>query len=493
MIRFRIKAPWQLVALAAMPGLAGTALAQDKAPVPAAQVHSQYKARLVKMTIHPAELPVPALKYHLLPEVRELKPGNAALLYQRAHSLEWWGQFIRTGETDKMHTLLEAPITTMPKDKVVLLQGPLREMELAARREYCDWELTPRLREDGFFLLIPDVQGFRTFGVMLGLQARVQMLDGHFDKAVNTMQTGFALSRHVGDAPILINSLVGMAIGQLTASRVEEFVQFEKAPNLYWALADLPRPFIDCRRAFQGEKIGFDGMFSEVIAALKDPNQPPLSLYTLHKYIDNLRNAGAFAENEVPGMKLMIPWIAARAYPAARKYLLAHGFSEAQVEALPVTQVSLMYGLVLFEEIYDETYKWESFPYWEAQAGLAEARRHLYRMFEEQPEASGLAKLIFPALDKIMSARARMDRSLNLLQTVEALRLAAAKIGKLPARLADIKAVPIPVDPITGKHFEYTLQNDEHAVLYGPPPAGEFAHEGNAVRVEITLAPLTKK
>ena len=41
--------------------------------------------------MRPAPAPVPALKYALLPEVRDLKPGNAVLLYQRAHSFEWWG------------------------------------------------------------------------------------------------------------------------------------------------------------------------------------------------------------------------------------------------------------------------------------------------------------------------------------------------------------------------------------------------------------------
>ncbi len=59
------------------------------------------KAVVVKLTLHAAASPVPALKYHLLPEVEELRPGNAALLYQRAHALEWWSNFIRSGEIEK--------------------------------------------------------------------------------------------------------------------------------------------------------------------------------------------------------------------------------------------------------------------------------------------------------------------------------------------------------------------------------------------------------
>ena len=37
-----------------------------------------------KMTITPAAAPVPALRYQLLPELRDTTPGNAALLYYRA-------------------------------------------------------------------------------------------------------------------------------------------------------------------------------------------------------------------------------------------------------------------------------------------------------------------------------------------------------------------------------------------------------------------------
>src|SRR5262245_37209185 len=60
------------------------------------------KPTIVKMTLHAAAVPAPAMRYYLLPEVRDLKPGNAALLYQRAHSLDWWLQFLRAGEGDKI-------------------------------------------------------------------------------------------------------------------------------------------------------------------------------------------------------------------------------------------------------------------------------------------------------------------------------------------------------------------------------------------------------
>ena len=51
-----------------------------------------------------------------------------------------------------------------------------------------------------------------------------------------------------------------------------------------------------------------------------------------------------------------------------------------------------------------------------------------------------------------------------MLRHVEALRLYAdANNGKLPARLTDIP-VPLPVDPFTGKPFEYRCTGDRAAL-----------------------------
>src|SRR5258708_6081550 len=62
---------------------------------PATLSAQEKKVETHAIVLHPAPIPVPALKYPLLPEIRDLKPGNAALLYQRAHSPEWWAPLVR--------------------------------------------------------------------------------------------------------------------------------------------------------------------------------------------------------------------------------------------------------------------------------------------------------------------------------------------------------------------------------------------------------------
>jgi hypothetical protein len=80
-----------------------------------------------------------------------------------------------------------------------------------------------------------------------------------------------------------------------------------------------------------------------------------------------------------------------------------------------------------------------------------------------------------------------VDRQIAALRCVEAIRLyAAAHDGKLPAKLADITEVPVPVDPVNGKEFDYKLKEGK-ATLYGPPPGDDMPTPANVVNYELTI------
>jgi hypothetical protein len=46
--------------------------------------------------------------------------------------------------------------------------------------------------------------------------------------------------------------------------------------------------------------------------------------------------------------------------------------------------------------------------------------------------------------------------------------------------------VPVPLDPITGRAFEYKAMGNK-ATLYGPPPGKEPPHANNIVYYELTI------
>jgi hypothetical protein len=464
-----IRSHWPLVLLF----IAGPAGAQE----PAIPVH--------KLAVTPSASPIPALQYKLLPELRDTTPGNAALLYYRAFAPDWSSGVRRDKELqEKIDAALDKPATevkAMSNLQFIRDWGMLKEVDRAARRAYCDWELTPRMREDGIGLLLPDVQGLRDYARYLKIRAKLELADGHFDKSAYTLQTGLQLGRHAAHGPTLIQGLVGVAISAVMFTEVEEWIGTPGSPNLYWALTELPQPFVDLRMAYQGERLFIDSLLPGYREALIDPTKtpPPLSGDMQRKLGD------AFFNND---RSLYFMALTAKKYPTAKAYLLAHGRTAAQIEALPTLTAVLLYEVATYDRLYDEMLKWQGLPYPLAQAGLVAAEREL----KEEVVRSGspglsLAGYLMPAVMRVHVAGVKSNRTINLLRTVEALRLYANGHGKLPEKLSDVAEVPIPIDPFTDKPFDYRLDGAT-AILTAPPPVGEQPHEGNSRRYEITLS-----
>jgi hypothetical protein len=89
-------------------------------------------------------------------------------------------------------------------------------------------------------------------------------------------------------------------------------------------------------------------------------------------------------------------------------------------------------------------------------------------------------------LKQVCSAQARRERELFALRVVEALRIyAAAHEGRLPDKLDDVKEVPLPNDPGTGKPFEYSREG-ETATLISMVPNDPQKYE-NGIRYRVTI------
>jgi hypothetical protein len=181
-------------------------------------------------------------------------------------------------------------------------------------------------------------------------------------------------------------------------------------------------------------------------------------------------------------------------HPVAKEALVAAGWPRVRVERMPHVQVALLHSMQQYDRFYDESLKWQTYPYAEAKKGmdqadrlLREARAKALSPASDVP-ALPLATLFLPAVHKVFGAQARIDRRIAALRCVEAVRLyAASHDGKLPATLGAIKEVPVPADPYLGKPFVYRL-GEGSATLEGPPPAGEKANPGNALTYELVLS-----
>jgi hypothetical protein len=350
--------------------------------------------------------------------------------------------------------------------------------------------MTDRLRKDGIMMLLPDIQSFRTYIVMFAARARYEMLEGKYDKAIDTLQSGFTLSRHVSEGPTLIQALVGMAMASQMTEEIEQLIQQPGAPNLYWSLSDLPTPFNDMRKPVQGEKILIDAMFPGWREKLVDRESKPMApvdveiLLTKTQGLADILGLRA-GEKDIWISKLGLALLAAKSYPEARQFLLNQGRSKQLVDEMPVSQVALLYEIHHFDRFYDDMVKWHGQPYPLMRKGMNEAEQKLKQAKADMSAGTLLATLLVPAVTRVFEASYRTDRKLAGLRCVEALRLyAAAHDGKLPASLKDIEEVPVPLDPMTGNPFEYTLRPDG-ATLTAPTPPGHLPH--NSWSYQITM------
>jgi hypothetical protein len=283
----------------------------------------------------------------------------------------------------------------------------------------------------------------------------------------------------MGQGPTFIHVYVGGAIARLMDQQVEAWVQQPGAPNLYWALTDLPRPYLDPELAIEQES----RMIDRMIPWVKRLDGPPMSAAEVGAAAAEMRKTSeAFAKDfglVQPSElgKIGQAFFLVQGYGEAKRGLLARDkYTAEQVEAMPEFQAVSLYAYLEYRDSLDETLKWLRIPNGFRHPGFKksaekyqQALTRLDRMFfgGALGKLLGVGDSIGVTYSKIYDAVGRTDRRIAALECVEALRLYAAQNGKWPAALADVIDVPVPADPMTGKPFEYSVQEDK-AVLIAP-------------------------
>ena len=372
-------------------------------PTDASAQPPQEKIPTVKIVLYPAAEPVPALKYQLLPPMIERRSGNAAVLYGKVTAEQ--NRFFGDQKLqEKITEWLEVPFDKFPKEQIRKeFKPPLYFLKMAARCESCDWDLP--IREEMFYsILLPKAQQARTFGRMLALQARVHIAYGEYDQAIEMLQMGYALGRHVAEQPTLVSNLVGLAIHGQMLGRMMECVQQPDSPNLYWALSMLPRPLVDLHKAMEAEMYSIYLSFPELRDLDKKDYPPAYWKYLLEKTIGALyrfTGEGPAAESTVS-----VPLVL-QGYPRAKQWLIDHGARRKRSKKMPVAQIVLLYTLHTYDELRDDMFKWMFLPYFEARKGLQHAEETLRDARVRGREIIPLASLLLPAVGAVKDAEIR--------------------------------------------------------------------------------------
>ncbi len=390
---------------------------------------------LIRLNVRPMPAPKPALRYLLLPDLKEMTPGNPIQGYLECFFAQDLGA-----------------------EREVLGVAALRQADRAARMDKPDWQILVKCKTDGISLLLPDVQKIRALASALQTRFRSELAQGHLDEALATARTLFAMARHMGEHPTLIGNLVGIAIATVGIGPLEELLEQPGCPNLYWALTNLPNHLVSLERGFEGERV----IMQSVLRELDEKNSmTPAQLKKLIAHLDSLR----FQEKQPSVMT----WLEARTKDpafarAARRRLIEYGIPEERLHTFPPEQILLLDERWEFEIRRDEVMKLMNLPTWQVE--------ELFPLIKFNSEAH-VFEFLLSSGQKVRRAQGRLEQRLALLRHVEALRLYAADHqGRWPETLTDVN-VPLPVDPFTGKPFHYTREGDTAHLRGSPPPGAE--------------------
>jgi hypothetical protein len=476
---------------ALLPGLNATAVASP----PAAE---NRKVEVIPIVLHPMPEPKPALKYNLFPTYLDRRPGNAAVHYGKVKS-EQNAFFSNRELIDKIEKMQGEPLEKLRKiDRKDPLSNPCpvyRTLRFAARCETCDWDL-PIREENAILILLPEMQESRLFARLLASKARLHIARGEFDDAVETLQTGFAQARHVGNTPMLVSALVGTAIQSSMSGQVREFIQQPDAPNLYWALSGLPRPLVDYRRALDEERHMLELTFSELNDLEKRDYTPDQWNHFCWSIINRcVKEADIFGSlvggdekcDKLPTHAVLTAHVTL-GYPKAKQWLIDHGRKKADVEAMPIGKVVLLYTVELYRELRDEQFKWLYLDNAEGRQGREQAESALLKRFRNREEIIPFAAVFLSGVGNAINADSRGRRDIAVLRVFEAMRIYGySHNGQLPQKLSDITEVPVPNNPATDKPFDYRIEGSVAILSFDNVLPGD-----TTTRYEIHFAPKGK-
>jgi hypothetical protein len=448
----------------------------------------------MQLEVHAQPEPQPALKYRLIDDVSVQKDRNAAVYYLRAIGFLEEGP-ARDALTKYCATQSElaknenkSPLdlppyvweTMKPSDLPIddvkkylsLKSFQPRDLREAQQCKYADFERHIENSENPAGVLLSDVAILR-YQVARDqiLRCRLAIAEDRIDDAFEVMRQQFATARHLGQDVTLVSNLIGCSIAEYALDDLLMLIQHPDCPNLYWALASLPDPLVSLENS-----LDFEGRFlfeqNKLLKQIDRKHQndelTQLAITQLAESLVEVQIEGWYPLKHDEARVKLVKAIETSA-PAAREYL-------EKVVKTPTDEVESMetnhLGLVAIVEYAksrgDKLTKLAHLPFWQL------IQTEDFRNFSgEQTTENAIGELTaichsFAATPDIYRTQAKIQRRINLLQCVEAVRMYAAENdGKLPSSLEDMR-LPAPLDPFTDIGFEYSMSANHFSVIATP-------------------------
>lgn len=448
-----------LFPLAIACGLLQTAaFSQGSAPLtggPAAPESEDSSVLVRTILIRPKECPT-ELSSRLLPSQDQLTKGTAAPIFLRMN----WEATHRIKVLRELYfdQKLDTPLDEWDPSTIdSTFPINLDEMSRAVFRERAGWEY-PLDEEPLYAILLPDVQESRLYVHAMLLKARSLIKQGKTEDAERVLCLAIGLAKHVGETPFIISRLVQYAQTNNATSVIEELLQHPQAPNYYWDIASLPRPFIDVRSAIQLE----GALFTKSIAELNDleslkTREQWEALATKIFEVQSLWSAStgntALPKPGTPeAARAQADW---EALSRQRLPKIAPELAP-RLDEMCDAEVGVRYWWL---RVQARTKSHLALALLEPQFAIARTIADIDRLSRDADDEMRV-KLASPMGANFIGAAALLEQKFVMLRAIESIRdFAASHDGKLPRSLSELR-LPVPNDPVSGQALEYEASAD---------------------------------
>jgi hypothetical protein len=431
------------------------------------------------LVLHPVNEPRPSLRYRLLPTPFAQKEGNAAIHYLRAIGFPEQNNARKEveriiEEANKVATQTGVDINQLPPyswQEMLPAELPVEEVgkylqltefqtrEIAAAFKLKNLDFNRQLREveNPISILLLEVQMMRELARTQSLRCRLAIAEGKIEEAFAILGQQTRLATHLNQEPLLVTNLVGASIFSMNWSDALEFAQHPDAPNLYWALAALPRPLMPLEHCFSFEQKWTSLELKELEEV--DENHKPAGYWEvfIDRILPRYDQLQILSNNHSMNRQDLVHLIAV-GYPGAKRYLI----EEEKMDRDLVESYTTAQTFFLAQKKYTEfaTEDWMKWSYLDLHTMLADPRyQQIDQKMNQRANQFGVitnpVHLLLPAVTQVRQSTARTDLQIAMLMAVEGIRLYASRNpGQLPENLGQLP-YPLPADPFTGQPLQY--------------------------------------
>lgn len=426
------------------------------------------------ITLAPKTEQKPALSIRFIPDTFNAKPGNAAIYYLKAGgffeqqaALQAKRKFeedsrAAAGDGDYAPTIwLDTELKDLPVEKVkeylVYTSFQPLFLEEAASRLHCDFDRQMKTIENPIGYLLPEVQAIRDVARVQAMRFLVAMAENRTDDAVKILGQMIAMGPHFCQEPFLVSNLVGTACTNIGLQQAYYLSEHPDAPNLYWAIAQLPNPLINLERSLAYER---EFLFEQVKALREVDDIPKPDGYWsefIDRFIAAIKGIGSPLDQLESLGKAGVTLAIGSNVPKAREYLIEiEGMSHGTLDKLPNAQIFFLAMRRFYERYRDEEFKYSFLPE-HARKNNNVASTEFGELLKRYGTFTLPTSTFLPAVQRAQSASQRTQQQLAMWQTIESIRHhLATQSNKLPAALEELE-LPAPHDPVTNGPFEYVV------------------------------------